>query len=178
MAPRPILNRAIAAHVSARHLAVLIGPSLGGVLYIFGPVFDYGVCTTLVLAAFIARCCYPIQAGRRFSRRQPRHYLAGFRFIWRCEVILGCDAVRVRGGAVRTVSALFPIYARDILQTGALGAASCVARRARRLDRRRHAQSLSDPHNGGLWLYSGLRTHRHRRSGFGVSQSLCYRSLP
>ena len=44
MAPRAVLNRAIAAHISARQAAVLIGPLLGGVLYYFGPVFDYGVC--------------------------------------------------------------------------------------------------------------------------------------
>src|SRR5690242_7827129 len=59
MAPRAILSRAIAAHVSARHMAVLAGPSLGGVLYIFGPVFDYGVCTALVLAAFVATLMLP-----------------------------------------------------------------------------------------------------------------------
>src|ERR1700731_1978524 len=54
MAPRAILNRAIAAHVSARQLSVLIGPSLGGILYVFGAAFDYGVCTLLFLAALVA----------------------------------------------------------------------------------------------------------------------------
>src|SRR5580692_10117561 len=34
MAPRALLTRAIAAHVSARQLSILLGPSLGGVLYI------------------------------------------------------------------------------------------------------------------------------------------------
>ena len=46
MAPKAVLNRAIAAHVSARQLSVLIA-SLGGILYVFGPAFDYGS----------ARCC-------------------------------------------------------------------------------------------------------------------------
>ena len=36
MVPRVILTRAIAAHVSARQLSVLLGPSLGGILYVFG----------------------------------------------------------------------------------------------------------------------------------------------
>jgi hypothetical protein len=87
MAPRVILSRAVTAQVSARHLAVLIGPSLGGVLYIFGPVFDYGVCTTMVLAAFIAALLLP---GPGKPAQQPDvsldTILAGFRFIWRCEV--------------------------------------------------------------------------------------------
>src|SRR6266567_1838555 len=54
MVPRSILSRAIAAHVSARQLSVLVGPSLGGVLYAFGAAFDYGVCAMLFLAASVA----------------------------------------------------------------------------------------------------------------------------
>ena len=65
MAPRAVLSRAIAAHISARQAAVLIGPMLGGVLYYFGPVFDYGVCAVLTLAAAV--CAFllpnPGQAG-------------------------------------------------------------------------------------------------------------------
>ncbi len=64
MAPRAVLGRAIAAHISARQAAVLIGPTLGGVLYYFGPVFDYGVCTVLTLAPPSARTCCPIPGGR------------------------------------------------------------------------------------------------------------------
>src|SRR5581483_12106745 len=59
MVPRAVLSRAIAAHVSARHLSVLVGPSLGGVLYVFGPAFDYGICALLVLAASVASFLLP-----------------------------------------------------------------------------------------------------------------------
>src|SRR5690242_5503102 len=90
MAPRVVLNRAIAAHVSARHLSVLIGPSLGGVLYIFGPVFDYGVCAALVLAAVVAGFLLP-DSGRPppLTEITLESVLVGFRFIWSCEAILG-----------------------------------------------------------------------------------------
>ena len=66
MAPRAVLSRAIAAHISARQAAVLIGPMLGGMLYYFGPVFDYGVCAALTLAAAV--CALPA-AQSRASRR-------------------------------------------------------------------------------------------------------------
>src|SRR5580704_11894156 len=59
MVPRSILSRAIAAHVSARQLSVLVGPSLGGVLYAFGAAFDYGVCAMLFLAASVASFLLP-----------------------------------------------------------------------------------------------------------------------
>src|SRR5580704_3995427 len=63
MVPRSILSRAIAAHVSARQLSVLVGPSLGGVLYAFGPAFDYGVCAMLFLAASVASFLLPNPPG-------------------------------------------------------------------------------------------------------------------
>src|SRR5882757_11087212 len=156
MVPRPILGRAIAAHVSARHLSVLIGPSLGGVLYIFGPVFDYGVCAALVLAALVATLLLP-DPGR--PALQPDlsldTILAGFRFIWRCEVILGAMLFEFAAALFGTVSALFPIYARDILQTGAWGAG--VLRSAPALGALIAAAMLTRfplRHNGGVWLYS------------------------
>jgi len=174
MVPRAILNRAIAAHVSARHLSVLIGPSLGGVLYIFGPVFDYGVCTALVLAAVVATLLMP-DPGR--PKEQPDvsldTILAGFRFIWRCEVILGAMLFEFSAALFGSVSALFPIYARDILETGAWGAG--VLRSAPALGALIGAAVLARVpirHNGGLWLYLGFALTGVATVVFSVSHSL------
>jgi predicted MFS family arabinose efflux permease len=174
MVPRAILNRAIAAHVSARHLSVLIGPSLGGVLYVFGPVFDYGVCTALVLAAVVATLLMP-DPGR--PKDQPDvsldSILAGFRFIWRCEVILGAMLFEFSAALFGTVSALFPIYARDILETGAWGAG--VLRSAPALGALIGAAVLARipiRHSGGLWLYSGFALTGVATLVFSVSHSL------
>ena len=68
MAPRVLLGRAIAAHVSAGRLSILLGPSLGGVLYVFGAADAvYGVCTVLVLVAAVASFLLPNppRAGER-----------------------------------------------------------------------------------------------------------------
>src|SRR4030081_1312750 len=82
MAPRAILNRAIAAHVSARQLSVLIGPSLGGVLYVFGATFDYGICALLFLAASVASFRMPSPPGPLAQTKVTWDtLLAGFRFI-------------------------------------------------------------------------------------------------
>jgi MFS family permease len=174
MVPRVILNRAIAAHVSARHLSVLIGPSLGGVLYVFGPVFDYGVCTTLVLAAVIATLLMP-DPGR--PAEQPDvsldSVLAGFRFIWRSEVILGAMLFEFAAALFGSVSALFPIYARDILETGAWGAG--VLRSAPALGALIGAAVLARipiRHGGGLWLYAGFALTGVATLVFSVSHSL------
>jgi len=174
MVPRAILNRAIAAHVSARHLSVLIGPSLGGILYIFGPVIDYGVCTALVLAAVIATLLMP-DPGRPADLPDVSldSVLAGFRFIWRCEVILGAMLFEFSAALFGSVSALFPIYARDVLETGAWGAG--VLRSAPALGALLGAAALARMpirHGGGLWLYAGFALTGVATLVFSLSHSL------
>jgi len=174
MVPRTVLNRAIAAHVSARHLSVLIGPSLGGVLYVFGPVFDYGVCTALVLAAVVAGFLLPD------SGRPPVHMevnldsvLAGFRFIWRCETILGAMLFEFVAALFGSVSALFPIYARDILDIGAWGAG--VLRSAPALGALIAAAILSRfpmRRSGGFWLFAGFALTGVAAIVFGLSHNV------
>jgi MFS family permease len=123
MVPRVIFSRAIAAHISARQLSVLIGPSLGGLLYFFGPAFDYSICATLFLAAAGASFLLP-------NPPVPTHppemsldtVLAGFRFIGRCKPVLGALVLDFVATLAGGVSALLPIYARDILEVGSWGA--------------------------------------------------------
>ena len=69
MAPRSMLNRAIAAHASAGRLSVLLGPSIGGVLYVFGPSFVYSICSLLVLTASVASFLLPDPPGPANRRR-------------------------------------------------------------------------------------------------------------
>src|SRR5262249_18310673 len=174
MVPRFIPSRAIAAHVSARHMAVLTGPSLGGVLYIFGPVFDYGVCTALVLAALIATLMLP-------DPGQPKDLpevsldtlLAGFRFIWGYKTILGAMLFDFTLSLFGSPNALFPIYARDILQTGAWGAG--VLRSAPALGALLAAACLARfpiRRSGGTFLFVGFAITGVATIVFGLSHNL------
>jgi len=174
MVPRAILGRAIAAHVSARHLSVVLGPSLGGVLYVFGPVFDYGVCTAFVLSASVAGFLLP-DPGRPAAQQAVslETVLAGFRFIWRSQIMLGAMLFEFAAALFGSVSALFPIYARDILETGAWGAgvlrsapavgALLAAFVLTRFPLRRH---------GGLWLYAGFALSGVAAIVFGLSHGI------
>ncbi len=118
----PLLPRAVALSASAMETATILGPALGGLLYLAGPKIAYGIVAVLYAAASL--CIWSIKlAAPHVARREPvsvdnccpvplhprqadhprRHFL---------------DMVAVLlGGA----TALLPIYARDILHTSSLG---------------------------------------------------------
>src|SRR5262249_28840194 len=149
-----VLSRAIAAHISARQAAVLIGPMLGGVLYYFGPTFDYGVCAGLTLAATV--CAFLLPDPGRPGKPMELSWesvVAGVRFIWRRETILGAMLLEFMSSLFGSVQALLPLYARDILGVGAWGAG--LLRSATALGGLLSAAVLTRrpiKSDGGLWL--------------------------
>ena len=56
---RMLLSRAVAAHVSGGRLSNLLGPALGGLLYVLGPAFAYAACALLIGAAAAASFLLP-----------------------------------------------------------------------------------------------------------------------
>jgi MFS family permease len=174
MVPRSILSRAIAAHVSARQLSVLVGPSLGGVLYAFGPAFDYGVCAMLFLAASVASFLLPNpQVRDRPDEVNWTTLLAGFRFIGSSQPVLGAMLLDLVATLFGSVNALLPIYARDILDVGAWGAG--VLRSAPALGALVAAAVLAHTpvrRSGGLFMLAGVAILGLGTIAFGFSQYL------
>jgi MFS family permease len=174
MAPRTVLSRAIAAHISARQAAVLIGPTLGGVLYYFGPVFDYGVCAALTLAAAIGAFLLPNPGKPDKAMELSFESVAvAFRFIWRRETILGAMLFEFMSSLFGSVQALLPLYARDILDVGAWGAG--VLRSATALGGLLAAAVLTRmpiKSAGGFWLFASFALLAVATIVFGFSTSL------
>jgi len=176
MAPRAVLNRAIAAHISARQAAVLIGPMLGGILYYFGPVLDYGVCAGLTLVAAI--CGFLLPNPGKPDKRMELNWesvAVGFRFIWRRETILGAMLFEFMASLFGSVNALLPIYARDILGVGAWGAG--LLRSATALGGLAAAAVLTRTpikSSGGLWLFASFTLLAVATIAFGFSTSLVF----
>ena len=122
LVPRPLFARAVAGSTSANQLAVILGPALGGVLYAAGPTTVYAICSGCFLLASLLVTLIPRQPALA-ERSAPRldSLLAGIAFIrerptLRGVILLDLFAV-ILGGA----TALLPVYARDILQTGPWG---------------------------------------------------------
>jgi MFS family permease len=122
LVPAEALPQAVATNASAQQLATIVGPALGGFLFVAGAHVVYAVATALFVIALAA---VPMMRILLPSRGKPaidmKSVLAGFAFVWRHKPILGAISLDLfavlLGGAV----ALLPIFARDILHVGPWG---------------------------------------------------------
>src|SRR5262245_45583537 len=117
--PVMLLPRAIAASATAQQTAVISGPSIGGLLYLFGPTVVYATCT----AIFIIACALIalIEVAPRKEERQPvtlATMFAGFRYIRANPIVLGAISLDLFAVLLGGVTAMLPIYARDFLDAG------------------------------------------------------------
>jgi len=117
--PARLLPRAIAASASAQQTAVICGPSLGGLLYMLSPTGVYATCTIVFIAASVLISL--IHIAPRTEERKPislETLFAGFRYIRSRPVLLGAISLDLFAVLLGGVTALLPIYTRDILETG------------------------------------------------------------
>ncbi len=122
LVPRAELPHAIAWNSLGFQAAAIGGPALGGLLFIFGANAVYGVGAAMTFAAVlsIATAKTPVQqpiAGARGFKM----VIEGLRYVRDNKIVFGAislDLVVVLFGGA---TALLPVYARDILHTGADG---------------------------------------------------------
>jgi MFS family permease len=114
-----LLPRAIAASASAQQTAVICGPSLGGLLYVLGPAVVYATCTVVFIAASVLISLVEI-APRREQKRPVSiaTLFAGFGYVRDHPILLGAISLDLFAVLLGGVTALLPIYARDILHAG------------------------------------------------------------
>jgi MFS family permease len=122
LVPERELSSAVALSSSSWELAVILGPALGGLLYVFGAEVAYGAA--LVFFAIAALCATLI--AKPAQRRVPepatwQSLSAGVRYIWTEKIVLGAITLDLFAVLVGGAVALFPVYARDILGIGSLG---------------------------------------------------------
>ena len=120
--PAAALPAALALSASAVQTAAIVGPALGGALYIVGSAWAYAAVAVLYLAASIL--IGGIAIARLPLRREPMSIaslLSGFVYIRDHSMVLGAISLDLfavlLGGAV----ALLPVYAQDILHTSPIG---------------------------------------------------------
>jgi len=122
LVPRALFPRAIASNSATTQSAVIAGPALGGFVYVAGPAAVYATSAALFLVTGL------LVHLIRLARRPPRtekvdldSVLAGIRFIRSRPAVLGAISLDLFAVLLGGATALLPIYARDILQTGPWG---------------------------------------------------------
>jgi predicted MFS family arabinose efflux permease len=122
LVPRNLLPSAIALSSTAWQVGAIIGPALGGILYDITPHLSYGVSSALF--AFSTLCLFLIGPVPRppSERGNPLKRMAeGLRYIRRNQLVLGAITLDLFAVLLGGVTAMLPIYARDILEVGAQG---------------------------------------------------------
>ncbi|MBO0911057.1 MAG: MFS transporter [Acidobacteria bacterium] len=124
LVPREVFPSAVAWNATIFQGATILGPALGGLLYAAfrGPAGVYGAslgASMLALAALVwVRLRQPERTPEEVNARS---VLAGLGYIWRHKVILGSISLDLFAVLLGGSIALLPVYARDILHTGAWG---------------------------------------------------------
>src|SRR5690349_15876668 len=119
LVPLPLVPRAVAASASANQVATITGPAIGGFLYVAGPGAVYGASLSLFL--FAAALTLMITMERSAPAREPMTlatFFAGFAFIRRSPAILGVISLDLFAVLLGGVTALLPVFARDVFEAG------------------------------------------------------------
>ncbi|UGA47955.1 MFS transporter [Bradyrhizobium quebecense] len=122
IAPQGSLQRATAISSGAAQVATITGPALGGLAYAAMPSLAYAAMTVfwllgMILTGGIGR----LQTAPAKNGEVSDDLYAGVTFVRSNPAILGTISLDLFAVLFGGVTALLPIYARDILQTGPLG---------------------------------------------------------
>jgi MFS family permease len=120
--PVMLLQRSIATTTSMMQTALIIGPSLGGLLYGVDAIAPFAVSFALFLIASVNVISIRIQ--RYVAPRQPvtlASVFAGVTFIRNKPIMLGTISLDLFAVLLGGATALLPMFARDILHAGPWG---------------------------------------------------------
>ena len=121
LVPANLLQRAIALSSTGVQTAVISGPAIGGILYATHVNAVYATCAAFLLLAFIFAITVRYDHKPSQAAANLRSVLAGAYFVWHHKVLLGAVVLDLFAVLLGGVTALLPIYAKDILHTGPEG---------------------------------------------------------
>jgi MFS family permease len=173
LVPPEFFTRAVALNSSAFQVASVMGPALGGLLYLAGPAVVYGA--VLVLAIIASLLMVQVRGGTAHTNaaREPATWqtlLSGLKFVRSRPVVMGAISLDLFAVLFGGATALLPMFARDILHVGptglgllrtapGIGAAVCA-----------FVIALSPiSRHVGAWMFGGVAVFGVATVVFGVS---------
>ena len=121
--PLPLLARAVSWSSSSYQLASISGPALAGIIIaLAGAMPVYALNSFLAVITLGLTLAMSARPGVRKHRAPSWGQLfAGLTHVWRSKVVLGLMVIDLLAILLGGVSALLPIYAKDILMVGPAG---------------------------------------------------------
>lgn len=119
LVPREDLAHAIAWNSLGFQVSAVAGPAIGGLLYALGGEIVYAVSTAMVVAAIVSIATAmtpkqePIANAQGFTMA-----IEGLRNVRDNKIVLGAISIDLVVVFFGGATALLPVFARDILQTG------------------------------------------------------------
>jgi len=128
LVPKEIFPNAVAWANTGQHVSTIIGPVLGGFLIEYGSATGLGAtlafATVTGIIGLAALAISSIRSTIQTLNRQPvtlETIFAGAKFIWNRQIILGAITLDLFAVLLGGATALFPVFATDILHLGASG---------------------------------------------------------
>ena len=122
LVPREILPRAIALSSAAWQTGAIAGPAIGGILYDVAPHLPYGVSAVLFgISAALLFTIGPIPRAPLKGGSPLQQMADGLKYVRRNRLVFGAITLDLFAVLLGGVTAMLPVYARDILQVGADG---------------------------------------------------------
>lgn len=125
LVPPQVLPRAVALSSSAGQTGIILGPAVGGFLYVAGAPVVYATAAGLFLLAHLLLALLRMERAQGTKAVSTpvslESLFAGIVFIKGRPVVLGAISLDLFAVLLGGATALLPIYARDILGTGAWG---------------------------------------------------------
>ncbi len=129
LVPKEILPNAIALSSIAWQVGMIVGPAIGGYLFVVDPALPYAAAfvlfavsvTALSFIGSVPRTAIP---GTQHPIRQ---VIDGLQYVGRNKMVLGAITLDLFAVFLAGATALFPVYARDILEVGPTGLSQLAA---------------------------------------------------
>lgn len=115
------LPRALALSSSLMQIAIIGGPALGGFVYVAGAHVVYGLALAMYVVSITCVIALRYRRNVKVASLSLASVFAGFRFIWEHKVVLGAVSLDLFAVLLGGATALLPIFAKDVLQTGPWG---------------------------------------------------------
>jgi len=122
LVPKNLLPGAVSVNAVLFQVGVIVGPSVGGVLAIFGYHVVYGIaCGLLVLTVLLVINVRPVRPQGSPTQWRWHNVLDGFRFVIGKKPLLGAISLDLFAVLFGGATALLPVFATDILHVDSAG---------------------------------------------------------